>query len=151
MYLAMITDKIKTLLGLLKRAPKKRSGRKRALNEDPNRFLKHVSGVVHVGANAGQERELYKSHGLSVVWVEPIPEIFAKLDANLQGYTNQRRFQALVTDVDNMEFEFHVTKRPPAEADSRMRKYFSTTPSPSSVIPANLIPFALPIPHLIRS
>ena len=44
-----------------------------------------------------------------------------------------------------------VAKRPPAEADSRMRKYFSTTPSPSSVIPANLIPFALPIPHLIRS
>jgi hypothetical protein len=53
MYLAMITDKIKTLLGLLKQAPETKSGRKRALNEDPNRFLKHVSGVVHGYARIG--------------------------------------------------------------------------------------------------
>ena len=36
-------------------------------------YLKRVTGVIHVGANAGQERELYASFHLDVVWIEPIP------------------------------------------------------------------------------
>lgn len=94
----MIIDQIKTLLRSLKRA----------LKSDPNSFLRKVSGVVHVGGNLGQERELYGSHGLSVVWVEPIPDVFRQLNENIRGFKNQRAVQALVTDVDDQEYEFHI-------------------------------------------
>jgi len=94
----MIARKIKTLARSLVRV----------LSKNQDKFLKEVSGVVHVGANLGQERELYSKHGLSVVWIEPIPEIFNQLKANLQGYKNQLAYQALVTDVEDKEYEFHV-------------------------------------------
>ena len=37
---------------------------RRARKGGPDSFLGRVSGVVHVGANAGQERKLYASLGL---------------------------------------------------------------------------------------
>ena len=78
------------------------------MKNNPDRFLKEVSGVVHVGANFGQERKLYSAYGLSVVWIEPIPEVFTKLDSNIRGFKNQQAFQALVTDIDDKEYEFHI-------------------------------------------
>ena len=48
----------------------------RGREDDPDAFLRRVRGLVHVGANTGQERESYASHGLSVIWVEPIGDVF---------------------------------------------------------------------------
>jgi FkbM family methyltransferase len=75
----------------------------------PERFLRNVRGVIHVGANAGQERDLYQQHGLHVIWIEPIPEVFEQLEANLRGYPRQRAFQYLVTDADDKEYAFHIS------------------------------------------
>jgi 2-O-methyltransferase len=44
-----------------------------------------------------------------VIWVEPIPEIFDRLKANLENYPRQRAFQYLVTDTDDKEYAFHVS------------------------------------------
>jgi len=82
--------------------------RRKARNKNPDGFLEDVSGVVHIGANSGQERELYDALGLSVVWVEPIPEVFTQLTANIRGFKNQCAFQALITEVDDKECEFHI-------------------------------------------
>lgn len=75
---------------------------------DPNRFLRSVHGVVHVGANVGQERELYRRHDLDVLWIEPIPEVFATLTANLAGFPRQRAIEALVTDRDGEPYQFNI-------------------------------------------
>jgi FkbM family methyltransferase len=75
---------------------------------DPNRFLRSVRGVVHVGANVGQERDLYARYGLDVLWVEPIPDVFAELRRNIERYPRQRALECLVTDRDDAEYEFHV-------------------------------------------
>jgi FkbM family methyltransferase len=75
---------------------------------NPERFLGKVSGVIHVGANTGQEIKLYAAHGLSVVWIEPIPDIFEKLQTNLAGFPRQIAIQGLVTDLDNVEYQFHL-------------------------------------------
>ncbi len=75
----------------------------------PDRYLHRVSGVIHVGANLGQERDTYAKRGLNVIWVEPIPDIFVQLDANIRGYGNQRAFQRLLSDRDGAEAEFHVS------------------------------------------
>jgi FkbM family methyltransferase len=81
---------------------------RRWFGPDPNRFLRSAHGVIHVGANVGQERGLYARHGLDVLWIEPIPEVFATLRANVAALPRQRALQALVTDRDDHEYEFHV-------------------------------------------
>ncbi|MBN8852368.1 MAG: hypothetical protein BGO55_01310 [Sphingobacteriales bacterium 50-39] len=75
---------------------------------DPNEVFKNVKGVIHVGANIGQEIKLYDKHGLSVIWIEPIPDVFETLQTNLKGYSRQKAIKALVTDVDNTEYQFHL-------------------------------------------
>ncbi len=75
---------------------------------DPNRFVRDVTGVIHVGANTGQERDLYAAHGLDVVWVEPIPEVFEQLSARIAGFPKQRGLQCLVSDKDDQDYAFHI-------------------------------------------
>ena len=82
---------------------------KSKLRRDRDTFLGRASGVVHVGANSGQERALYERHGLRVLWIEPIPEIFETLRANLQHYPRQSALQCLVADQDETEYAFHVS------------------------------------------
>ena len=41
--------------------------------DSPNWYLRKVDGIVHVGANVGQDRDLYASYGLDVLWIEPSP------------------------------------------------------------------------------
>jgi|688.fasta_scaffold125077_4 hypothetical protein len=38
-----------------------------ALDQDPDSFLNRIIGIIHVGANTGQERELHASKGLRVL------------------------------------------------------------------------------------
>jgi FkbM family methyltransferase len=71
-------------------------------------FLNQCRRVIHVGANSGQEREVYRQHGLKVVWIEPIPSVFQKLEHNLIHYPDQIALQALVTDKEDKEYTFHV-------------------------------------------
>jgi FkbM family methyltransferase len=81
----------------------------RLIKKDRDRFLKDIAGLVHVGANVGQERELYSTYDLNVLWIEPNPVVFAQLAANIESFGKQRALQALVTDVDNREYEFHIS------------------------------------------
>jgi FkbM family methyltransferase len=72
------------------------------------RFLPRVHGIIHVGANIGQERYLYDDYGLAVLWIEPVPEIFAKLRDNIARFPRQRALQYLVADRDGVPYPFHV-------------------------------------------
>jgi FkbM family methyltransferase len=80
----------------------------RLLRPAPDPFLRAARGVIHVGANIGQERGVYDRYGLDVLWIEPIPEVFAELSANIARYPRQRALQCLVTDRDDAEYEFNV-------------------------------------------
>src|SRR5437867_2112444 len=70
--------------------------------------LPRAKGIIHVGANVGQERKLYDDYALSVLWVEPIPEVFAVLQSNIAGYERQRAVAYLVADRDGAQYSFHV-------------------------------------------
>lgn len=72
-------------------------------------FLKKIDGVIHVGANFGQERDIYASQGLNVLWVEPIPDVFRQLRENIRGLPKQRALNYLVTDRDDEECEFFLS------------------------------------------
>lgn len=66
-------------------------------------------GVIHVGANQGQEFDSYRRAGLeSVIYIEPIPQIFAKLKERISVDGRHHAFNALCTDREGDEVEFHV-------------------------------------------
>ena len=73
------------------------------------RHLQSAKGVIHVGANTGQERDLYDKFHLDVIWIEPIPSAFADLVSNISGFPRQRAYRYLVTDEDGKEYTFHVS------------------------------------------
>lgn len=73
-----------------------------------NSFLSRARGVIHVGAHAGQERDLYAAFGLSVIWIEPIPEVFELLKSNISHYARQQAYRYLVTDEDGAEYTLNI-------------------------------------------
>ena len=75
---------------------------------NPDRFLEELKGVIHVGANVGQERDIYEHYNLDVIWVEPIPEVYETLKKNLVAYDRQKSYQYLITDKENETYDFHV-------------------------------------------
>jgi FkbM family methyltransferase len=71
--------------------------------------LGRINGLIHVGANTGQERALYATHGLRVVWVEPIPDVFDTLVKNLADYPTQKAYRYLLTGEDGQEFTLNIS------------------------------------------
>jgi FkbM family methyltransferase len=95
-----------SLLGNLAGALRRQWWPKR--QRDPEHFERYVRGVVHVGANTGQERLIYDRAGLNVLWIESIPSVYETLVANIRALPKQRAVCALVTDRDGVETPFHI-------------------------------------------
>jgi len=74
-----------------------------------NYFLREVSGVIHVGAHLGEERDIYAKRDLSVFWVEPDPELLPQLEKAIAGYPKQRASRDLLMDADGRKYEFHIS------------------------------------------
>lgn len=81
---------------------------KNSINKESKKFLGDISGLIHVGANVGQERRLYNKFGLRVLWIEPIPKVFEQLEKNIKGFPKQEALQALVTDTDGKIYQFNI-------------------------------------------
>jgi FkbM family methyltransferase len=72
-------------------------------------MMKKLKGIIHVGANMGQERDYYASYGLNVLWIEPIPWMFKELKRNISSYPNQRALEYLALDQDGETTTLHVS------------------------------------------
>jgi FkbM family methyltransferase len=81
----------------------------RKKNPNENAFLKEGKGVIHIGANSGQERALYASFDLNVAWFEPIPAIFDRLVANIAAYPKQKAFNYLLSKEDGVKMILNVS------------------------------------------
>ncbi|MGB2663800.1 MAG: FkbM family methyltransferase [Candidatus Acidiferrum sp.] len=75
----------------------------------PTSFLRKVNGVIHIGANIGQERFRYAEYDLRVAWIEPIPDVFKQLSDNLKPFPKQRAYRYLLAAEDAREYTFHIT------------------------------------------
>ena len=121
---------------------------RRALGPQPGRHLKRARGVIHVGANTGQERDLYARLGLNVLWIEPIPAVFATLQANIASHPRQHAVQGLVSDCDGESVDFHVASNGGASSsmlDLKLHKelwpdivYLETISLPTTTLPSLL-------------
>ena len=66
-------------------------------------------GILHLGANEGQEARIYRMLGVArVVWVEAIPETFQKLHSYVHRLPRNVAIQACVGDEDGKDVVFHV-------------------------------------------
>jgi len=66
-------------------------------------------GLIHVGANTAPEFDDYRRAGLAcVVYIEPIPHIFAALKERVSIDPHHHAIQALCTDRSGDEIEFNV-------------------------------------------
>ncbi|MGA7328273.1 MAG: FkbM family methyltransferase [Rhodomicrobium sp.] len=74
-----------------------------------DKFLRHATGLIHVGANTGQERDYYARHNLDVLWIEPINAVFETLSKNISTYPKQKAINALVTDKEDAEYTFNLS------------------------------------------
>jgi FkbM family methyltransferase len=73
-------------------------------------FIKDSTGVIHVGASSGQERDIYADAGLPVIWIEAEPDTCEDLKGNLVGrYANQKAIGCLITDRDDESYQFNVS------------------------------------------
>ena len=71
-------------------------------------YLRNISGVIHVGANLGQERRYYWLLGVDVLWVEPIREIYERMVDNVARYPRQRPVFALLGARDGEEVSLGI-------------------------------------------
>jgi FkbM family methyltransferase len=68
-----------------------------------------ASGILHLGAHTGQEREVYLELAKPVVWVEANPEIFPLLQGNIASTPHHSALCALLGDADGKEQTFHIS------------------------------------------
>lgn len=73
------------------------------------KFSVKAGGVLHLGANEGQEAEDYNRQGISrVIWVEALLPIWQKLCQNTGRYPGHVCLAACVSDVTGETVKFHV-------------------------------------------
>jgi FkbM family methyltransferase len=75
-------------------------------------FRRHnvkVDGVLHLGANTGQEAKAYDDLGINMVlWVEALEQLIPQLLENIEPYPDQIALRACLSDEDGKEIVFHV-------------------------------------------
>jgi FkbM family methyltransferase len=99
----------KNIASLAKRGIRRIVGKPTKIELYPvDEFLRDVSGVVHVGANTGQEWGYYFQLGLRVVWVEPNPGVFQRLQRQIADSPKQQAFKYLLADQDDRLVPFHI-------------------------------------------
>jgi FkbM family methyltransferase len=66
-------------------------------------------GVLHLGANVGEEAQVYDQLGIkNVIWVEANPEVYQTLVMNVAQY-GHRHFNFCVGDENKEEVIFHIS------------------------------------------
>lgn len=66
-------------------------------------------GVLHIGANVGEEAPVYNELGINnVIWIEGNPDIFHKLNSNVAPYRHHT-YCAIIGDENGKEVNFHIS------------------------------------------
>lgn len=67
------------------------------------------TGVLHVGANVGEEAQVYDELEIKdVCWIEGNPEIIPQLKINVDKY-NHKVINALIGDIEGLELPLHIS------------------------------------------
>lgn len=67
-----------------------------------------ITGVLHIGANDGQEAAEYEAEGCRVIWIEGDPDVYERLCLAIASYPRQSAYCCLCSDVAGELVTFHV-------------------------------------------
>lgn len=73
-----------------------------------------TNGIIHIGANTGQERVSYAD--MDVIWVEALPNVYNQLLDNIKSYPRQKAYQALLTDKAGQEHMMKISNNEAASS-----------------------------------
>lgn len=107
-------------------------------------ILAKVTGVIHIGANIGQDRNLYAQYGLSVVWIEPVKETYQILIQNIKDLNNQFALNFLVSDRDGELVPFKITNNNASSSMFKLKLHSMSFPEVSMEREIELKSFTLP-------
>jgi len=75
-------------------------------------FARHnirTPGVLHLGANTGQEAQAYQDQGISqVIWVEALPHIHTALADHIKQFPGHVALLACLSDKDDDRVNFNI-------------------------------------------
>ncbi len=73
-----------------------------------SRYHIKTDGVLHLGANTGQEVEAYVALGIKrVIWVEALPDVCAQLAKNVMKYPGHVALLGCLSDRDGDQVDFN--------------------------------------------
>ena len=83
-----------------------------------------ITGVLHCGANEGQEREVYNQliDG-EIIWIEAIKEVFEKLKENIEPYQKQTAIYACLSNQDDTSIVFNISNNESQSSSMLNLKY----------------------------
>ncbi len=92
------------------------------------KLIKQAKGILHIGANKGQESEFYSQYSSSVLWIEADPEIFSELINTIQKYPQQRAICALLGPEDLPSVKFNLASNSGASSSIYLPKAHEDIP-----------------------
>ena len=134
MILKKLLKKLLRLLGyrLTKLRPPSKPSPFGTKDLDSLKALNESKGVLHLGAHRGTEAEVYNWFGKKVIWFEAVPYIYDQLKENIQVYSNQSCFCALLGNEDGTKKNFYISNNDSASSslfnfskNTLSGKYFS--------------------------
>ena len=73
-----------------------------------NQIISKSKGVLHIGAHLAEERFEYELLGVSVIWIEGIPEYYSQVLKNLELFPNQSAWCYFLSDKSASEVPFYL-------------------------------------------
>ena len=113
-----LLKKLLRLLGyrLIRIRPQSRPSPFGTKDLDSLRALNEAQGVLHLGAHRGTEAEVYNWFGKKVIWFEAVPYIYDQLNENIQAYSNQKYFWALLGNEVGTKKNFYISNKDSASS-----------------------------------
>ena len=85
-------------------------------------LIKQAKGILHIGANKGQESEFYHQCGSPVLWIEADPGIFSELQNTIQKYPGQKAICALLGSETLPNVKFNLASNSGASSSIYLPK-----------------------------
>lgn len=75
-----------------------------------NKYKVNATGVLHVGANVGEEAKAYYDNGIKrSIWIEANPQIYNLLKMSVYGYPHAYCIKACIGDEDGKQVVFNIS------------------------------------------
>lgn len=75
-----------------------------------NKYKLRPKGIIHIGAHKAEELNDYlAARVFDIIWIEGNSKLYSDLKSKLKFLTDNKVFNAIISDTDGQEVTFHIT------------------------------------------